>query len=154
MQKENYEQYTKRIEGLANPVILSREEWEKETNPKQPDALPEPEPKQKVFSSVEMAHMAVLEEERKQRERTRLKPDNPLDAGFPKQGLSAEEQALKERESNESAFRALQAQAEEDRRASEERERKLQKELIEQEHLSEIAKTAYASDQIRAGRKI
>lgn len=155
MQKESYEQYTKRIEGLANPVILSREDWEKETNPPQVvEEAPEPEPKQQQFSSAEQTHMAVMAEEARKSEQYKIRPANPLDIAFPKIGLESTENTLKVRESSEEAFRALQAQAEEDRRASEERQRKLEKKLAEQEHLSEIAKNAYIADQIRAGRQV
>jgi hypothetical protein len=156
--KETYEQYQKRMstfpqEGLT---ILTEQEWKEATTPKAEPVIDcgtfSETPKQPRFTATELAHMTVLEEQRKQSERVRVKPDDPLAIAWPKVGLSSEEQAAKVKQSSEEALRDIQAREEEDRKAADERQKKLEAEAANAEHAREMAIKALESDRIRAGR--
>jgi len=156
--KETYEQYQKRMstfpqEGLT---ILTEQEWKEATTPKAEPVVDcgtfSETPKQPQFSATELTHMQVLEEQRKQSERVRVRPDDPLAIAWLKVGLSSEEQAAKVKQSSDEALRDIQAREEGDKRAADERLKKLEKEAADAEHAREMAIKALESDRIRAGR--
>jgi hypothetical protein len=149
---ETYEQYQKRMSAFPQEglTILTEQEWKEATTPKAEPTVedtPKPEaPKQRGFSATEEAHMEEIAAQA--READKLKADPPIDA-WKKIGLTAEEQLLAERESNQAHVRALYAQENEDRRASEERQRKLEAEITQAEHMREQAEAALIADRIR-----